>query len=140
MMVLALINCKKDDGPEPTPEQLQLEKLTATWNCTEVIKDAVIRDGHENFKLTITGTPGDETFSYSCAGRVLPSPWQASGTWKFGPTISSSLVRDAGTNMELPVSYSVTETSLELTFIFSGEGFNSRVNDIPGQWVFKFSK
>ena len=137
MMVLALVDCKsKGEDPGPSDQDLQLEKLTAAWTCTAATRDDVNQDGYTNFKLNISGTAGSDSFGYSASGRPSLSPWPASGTWKFGSNTMSELLRDSN----IPVSYSVTDTELQLTFTYSGSGFNGRVSEVEGQWVFKFSR
>lgn len=137
MMVLALVDCKsKGEDPGPSDQDLQLEKLTAAWTCTAATRDDVNQDGYTNFKLNISGTAGSDSFGYSASGRPSLSPWPASGTWKFGSNAGSELTRDT----DLPVAYSVTENQLELTFTYSGNGFNGRVTEVNGQWKFTFTK
>jgi len=131
MMVLSLVDCKKDDTVEPDP----LAPLVGGWNCVKATKGGVAQDGYDNFKLTLTGSSGASTFSYSTAGRPALSPWPSSGSWKFGTNTATDLIRDT----DLPVSYSVTDTQLEITFTYSGSGF-ARIGEVSGVWVFTFSK
>ena len=131
MMVLTLIDCKKDDAVDPDP----LAPLVGVWNCTKATRGGVAVDGYESFKLTLTGTSDASTFNYVAAGRPATSAWPASGTWKFGTNTATDIIRDA----DLPVSYSVTDTQLELTFNYTGSGF-ARVGEVGGTWVFTFTK
>jgi hypothetical protein len=131
MMVLTLNDCKKDDAVEPDP----LAPLVGVWSCTKAARAGVAQDGYDNFKLTLSGTSGATTFGYSAAGRPPLSPWPASGSWKFGTNTATDIVRDT----DLPVSYSVTDTQLEVTFSYTGSGF-ARGNEVSGVWVFTFTK
>jgi hypothetical protein len=136
LMVFSLIECKPGSDPEPDPKDAQLEKLVATWNCTGAVKDGVAQVGYNNFKLMLSGTAGSDSFTYSNTGRPALSPWPANGTWQFGSSVATDLTRDSN----LPVTYSVTGTQLELTFNYSGTGFTGRTTEVNGQWVFNFSK
>lgn len=83
------------------------------------------------------GANGSNT--YAALHRPGKSPWPASGTWSFGATMTSQLIRDQGTPDELPVTYQVTDSELELGFQFSGSGY-ARSLAAEGQWVFKFHR
>lgn len=137
MMVVVLTQCKsKKEDPGPQQTDAQLQKLVATWNCTAAVKDALPQQGYDGFKLTLSGTPGSGSFGYACAGRPAVSPWPANGTWQFGANTETDILRDT----DLAVRYTITDNQLELTFTFTGNGFNSRVAEVGGQWVFTFTK
>jgi len=136
MMVLALIDCKSGGDPAPDEKEVQLGKLTANWKCSGAVRDGVAQTGYDNFQVTISGTPGAETFNYSTTGRPALSPWPATGTWSFGTNVSTDMLRDSS----LPVTYSATDSQLQLTFQFSQAGFPGRTEVVTGQWVFSFSK
>jgi hypothetical protein len=134
--------CKKDD---PTPISIadeQLGKLTATWTASSAKLEGTEQpDYADKFKLTISGTAGATSFGYSASGRPSNSPWPASGTWKFGDNPESQIVRDPGGD-EVNMTYSVSDTELQVTFNFSGVGYpsSSRVANVKGTWVFTFKK
>lgn len=137
-----LISCK-DKTVGPTEEEVQLQKLTKTWNLASASLDGADPGvDYSNFTLTLSGTVGATNFSYSTQGRPIRSPWPGSGTWRFGSVVASQVVRDPGTNDELPLSYSVTAdgNSLEITFNFSGEGYTAgRLDNVSGNWRFTFN-
>lgn len=146
LVVLALgslfvINgCKKDSGPGESVEDVQLGKLSKTWNATTVQLDGTDQAGYNNFSLTISGTPGNTSFGYTAAGRPQTSPWPSSGTWSFGATPETQIVRDPGTGDELAMTYSVTDTQLQITFAFTGTGYpGGKTSNVNGQWVFTFA-
>lgn len=135
--VLVLNGCGGDKGVEPTVEEVQLAKLSRTWTCTKAVKDGVIQSAYAtNFKLTIGGSPGSSSFTYSCSGRPDLSPWPANGTWTFGTNAEIDILR----NDALPVTYVITDNQLDVTFNYQGTGFPARTKDVLGQWVFTFSK
>lgn len=132
-------------GGDPTPEdQVQLEKLSATWKVGangDVLLDNVSKKAdYADFQLVISGTPGATEFDYTRSGGPSLSPWPATGKWSFGSAVTSQIVRDKGTNKQLDVQYSVTETTLELTFNYNGAGEPKRTDKVTGQWVFKLTK
>lgn len=129
--------CKKDSGPGETIEDIQLGKLSKTWSFSSVQLDGVDQTGYDNFSLTISGTAGNTSFGYSVSGSPTPNPWPASGTWSFGATPETQIVRDPGTADELDLTYSVSATQLQITFNFSGSGYpGGRTSNVNGQWVF----
>ena len=131
--------CKKDDDPGQSIEDIQLGKLSKTWTADAVTLDATDQTGYDNFTLTISGTPGNTSFGYTAAGRPSTSPWPSSGTWSFGTSPETQIIRDPGTGDELALTYSVTDTQLQITFAFSGSGYPGRVSNVNGQWVFTFT-
>lgn len=138
-VLLVSQGCKKSSGPGETIEDIQLGKLSKTWNATSVKLDNVDQDGYDNFALTISGTAGSTTFGYSAAGRPTTlSPWLSSGSWKFGASPETQIIRDPDTGDELDMTYSVTDTQLQITFTFTGDGYPGRVSNVKGQWVFTF--
>ncbi|MCB0491122.1 MAG: hypothetical protein KDC93_01775 [Cyclobacteriaceae bacterium] len=138
-ILLVSQGCKKSSGPGETVEDIQLGKLSKTWNATSVKLDNVDQTDYDNFALTISGTAGSTTFGYSAAGRPTTlSPWLSSGQWKFGASPETQIIRDPDTGDELDMTYSVTDTQLQITFTFTGDGYPGRVSNVKGQWVFTF--
>lgn len=135
-----LLACKKDK--EPSEIAVHLGKLSDTWTLVTATKDDREMSGYENFKLTLSGSTAAEHFTYAVQGRPELSPWLAGGTWIFGSTPSLQILRDPKKAHELFIYYSITETTLTLNFIFSGEGYenNGRVESAEGHWTFTFSK
>jgi hypothetical protein len=135
-------SCKKDKDADPTPQDIQLGKLSATWNLDNVTLDGVSKKtDYANFKLTISGTPGSASYGYSTTGRPTNSPWAASGNWTFGTDPESQIIRDAqSTSDKLDMGYAVSDASLQLTFNFNGVGYPGRASNVKGNWVFTFKK
>lgn len=137
-------------GPEPpekTVEELQFEKLEGTWaatngsTVTRIDNDYTQTYKDAGFALTLSAsnTSDQLLFNYTAANRPFPSPWPGSGKWRFSTASPETLVirdPDSGAGDPIEVTYIVTETTLELRFLFSGPGYNSRTKEVDGQWVF----
>ncbi len=132
------LSCGSDDGPGQSIEDVQLGKLSKAWNATTVELDGIVQTGYDNFVLTMTGSAGSASFGYSTAGRPQLSPWPSSGNWVFGGSPETQIIRDQGTQDEIAVTYSVTDTQLQLTFNFTGTGFAGKTSNVGGLWVFTF--
>jgi hypothetical protein len=135
--------CGPDPKPEPSIEEVQLGKLKTTWKVSDVKLDGISKTtDYPGFTLSISGTVGATSFDYSTAGRPPLSPWPSSGTWKFGTDPATQLVRDpgAGATNELPMTYTVTDTQLQITFTFARDGYTARTSNVKGVWVFTFTK
>jgi hypothetical protein len=136
-LLLTYSGCKNSKPPEPSDEEVQLGKLSKLWKATSVKKDNVVQTGYTNFTLTLSGTAGSTSFGYVTAGRPPLSPWLSSGSWTFDTDPLTSVIRDKGTADELKMTYTVTETTLEITYNFQGVGY-ARVGNVKGQWVMIF--
>jgi len=137
--LLTYSSCKKDN-PEPTPiTDVQLEKLAKTWKINTVSLDGSDRTAeYTAFQLVLSGNKGSTSFGYTTSGRPSLSPWKASGSWEFGASPETQMIRDKGTVDELAMTYSVTDTSLSITFTFNGSGYSARTDVVKGVWVFTF--
>lgn len=144
-------NCGGSDGDSPSEEETQLGKLKATWNLTSVTLDNVAdtRFDGSNLALTITGNyseGGKYNYSFSSDISVDSSPFPASGNWKFGNPLSSTLIRlDSeinGTFDDVELGYSVDGTTLTLSIDnYTGSNFVvGRTKSVDGDWVFVFTK
>lgn len=133
---ILMSGCKKSSGPGESVQDIQLGKLSKSWKFSSVTLDDVAQTGYDNFVLTISGTAGNTTFTYSCAGRPSTSPWPSNGNWSFGASPETQIIRDPGTGDELNITYSVTDSQLQITFAFSGTGYPGRTSNVNGQWVF----
>lgn len=137
-----LFGCPSKNNPTPNGPDQQLTKLSKSWKCTSATLDNTPQTAANNadysaFVLTLSGTAGQTTFNYSCAGRPKPlSPWPASGTFTFGTDFATSVTR---TEDNIPVTYSVTDSQLQITFNYSGAGYAGRVDNVKGNWVFTFA-
>jgi hypothetical protein len=139
VLLLTYSGCGPDEPAEPEVPEVQLGMLSAVWNNTSATLDGVAKTGYEAFKLTISGTYPTEPYSFSTAGRPALSPWPQSGSWGFGADPATQIIRDKGTAKQVDMSYTVTATTLEITFQYSGTG-ESRTSNVSGTWVFTFSK
>jgi hypothetical protein len=137
LLLTLLCGCKKNDDPTPSVEDIQLEKLVKRWKASEVKLDDLTQDAYASFSVTFSKGSTPNTLSYNVSGTPNTSPWPTVGTWKFGSPVESKIIRDAGTANEIIIEYSVTENQLQITFMFTGEGFSvARTKEIEGEWVF----
>lgn len=144
LLSLVVLNACKDKPQGPSEEEVQLQKLSKTWDLSSVTLDGGDPGiSYSSFRLTLSGTIGAPSFTYSTQGRPIRSPWPGNGTWIFGTAVTSQVIRDPGTADELPITYSVSQdgNSLEITFNFSGEGYSStgRQENVNGSWRFVFN-
>lgn len=136
-----LSSCGGDDPKEPTVEEKQLTKLSSTWKVSSATLDGTAQTGYQNFTLTLSGTAGATSFGYTTSGRPSNSPWPTSGNWIFGANPETQIVRDADkTSDKLDMTYSVSDTQLQVTFNFSGTGYPARTANVKGTWIFTFTK
>jgi len=137
--ILLQTGCSDDETK--SEKDTQLDKLSHTWELTSAKLDGADAEGYESFEVTLSGSAGASVFAYGVVGRPEVSPWPSGGTWTFGPTISSQLVRDPDTDDELDIAYVVTNTTLEIDFQFSGEGYETgKVRSAEGHWEYTFTK
>ncbi len=126
--------CKSPSGPGQTPQDKQLGKLSKTWKFSKVTLDGTDQTGYNSFQLTVSSTAGQTTFGFSTTGRPALSPWPSSGNFTFGTDFATQVTRD-DPGGALPITYSVTDTQLQMTFNYSGAGF-TRVDNVKGNWIF----
>ena len=138
-ILISLTGCNKPNPVPPTDEEVQLEKLKQTWKIDEVKLDGVVKTSeYTGFTLVIAGTPGSSSFAYTTSGRPSTSPWLGSGSWVFGADPLADIIRDRGTADELAMKYSVSETQLQISFTFTGAGYNARTSVVKGAWIYTF--
>jgi hypothetical protein len=143
-VLLTYAGCNgKDPDPEPIAD-VQFDKLKKTWKINTVTLDGTDKnlppnDVYKDFQLTFSGTKGTPPFDYSTSGRPSLSPWPASGKWDFGTAVETQMIRDKGTADELAITYAVTESTLTITFNFTGTGYSARTGVVSGDWVFNFT-
>ncbi|MDZ4716333.1 MAG: hypothetical protein SH819_12785 [Cytophagales bacterium] len=137
----SFMNCGSDPAPAVDPKNAQLTKLSKTWKVINAASDVTFTTGsspqpvagYGSFTVTVTSTPGSSTFNYSITGRPSPTTaWPASGTFTFETDFATVVKRDDG----ILITYSVTDTKLQLNFNYTGAGFNSRVGNVQGSWSF----
>jgi len=135
------VGCKpKGSDPEPVAN-VQFTKLAKTWKISTVSFDGTDRTAdYTGFQLILGGTKGTPPFSYNTSGRPALSPWKASGIWEFGSAVETQIIRDKGvTADELGMTYTVTESTLTLTFTFNRDGYTLRTDQVQGPWIFTFT-
>jgi len=145
-IAMVLMACKGSED-KPTVQETQLKLLTKTWSLSEVTLDGVNKktsSEYNNFKLTISGTYSasapDAEYNYSVSGRPQLGSWPGSGKWEFSSSApETQLVRDPGSSDELPLTYSLTNGQLQITFTYQGDGYASRTSIVNGQWVMTFN-
>jgi hypothetical protein len=142
-VLFSLTNCGGDSKPAESIADQQLAKLSKTWKLTSVTLqgDQVNTPSYSNFQLVITGTKGATSFGYTTTGRPTTlSPWKASGTWAFVKDQETTLITRDPDNAsdKLDMTYAVSESALEISFNFTGQGYQGRTNQVTGNWVFKF--
>jgi len=132
--------CKKDNDPEPIT-QVQLNKLVNAWQIETVDLDGVDNtDYYADFSLQISGT-NPSSFTYTTSSRPHYSSWPSSGKLSLVSTdATNTIIRDQGTSEELTLTYTVTDTKLELVFLYAGDPYNARTQNVVGEWTFVFTK
>jgi uncharacterized protein YjaZ len=140
-MLFSLANCGEKSKPaEPIADQ-QLTKLSKTWKLTSVtLNTNTVTQNYSAFQLVMTGTKGATSFGYTTSGRPSLSAWKASGTWSFVKDQETTLItRDPdNTSDKLDMTYVVSESELQISFNFTGSGYQGRTDQVTGNWVFKF--
>jgi len=133
--------CKKDNPPPVLVTDQQLDLLSkGPWKATAVTLDGADKKAdYAVFELTMTGTKGQTTFNFTCAGRPTLSPWPQSGNFIFDATTPTTTLTRNDTP-PVTVTYAVTATNLTMSFQFSGNGYNARVGNVKGVWNFTFSQ
>lgn len=138
-VLLTYAGCKGND-PDPEPiADVQFDKLKKTWKINTVSLDGTDKTAdYTNFQVTFSGTKGTPPFDYSTSGRPSLSPWPSSGKWDFGTAVETQMIRDKTTADELAMEYVVTESTLTISFNFTGAGYSARTGVVSGDWVFVF--
>jgi hypothetical protein len=139
------MGCKDDDEKKTSEEKQQLDKLLGTWTLQSA-NDGNDRTGDfTNLVLTLSGNYVEGgTYNYSFTGtRPDPSPWPPSGTWKFGTNKLTEMIRDPNSPDEISMTYTVTDTNLEIKFTVpdGSPGWpGGRIKSVTGNWTFNFTK
>lgn len=135
-------NCGGDD-PKPTAEEVQLGKLSSTWNIVSATLDGTTRTtDFTEFTLTISGTFNTTNptgpYNYSVSGsRPTPSPWPANGQWSFA-TVGTGDTGSFLRSDDVPITYSIASNG-QLTLTFDCEDCDyagNRTKEVNGTWVF----
>lgn len=139
------ISCDGGGGENQSEQEKQFNKLKFSWTLTEANDGTDRTDDFANLVLTLQGSFAEGgTFQYSFTGtRPNPSPWPASGTWKFGANPSTQIIRDPESNDELDLTYEQSDKTLVISFnVQDGHpGWaGSRAGSVSGDWTFTFVK
>ncbi len=134
---IVLMSCGSGD-PQPDQAAQKLEELShRNWKIQSVTRSTIdYTHLYTNFNITISGTK--DLLQYQTFNRPSTSPWMASGTAVFGDQISKQLILNPGTADELHVDYEANAKRLEIRFYFEGDGYNARVSQVEGPWIFVF--
>jgi hypothetical protein len=138
-LALFYVSCKGDETTEKTDKDLQIEKLNGTWKVTDASLDSSDPDiDQTTISIQLSGKDGDSEMNYVVTGRTSgqPSPWPASGTVSFGTNVKTDLKRDDGIDM----TYSVTDNTLTLQFVFNKTPYTGRVASVSGNWSYTLTK
>ena len=140
IMAVVVAGCNKKEEPQPTPEELQLDKLAGTWTLGS---GAVTLDGQDRSAdwagFTVTFTTGK---SYSTSNSFDENVWPTGGTWDFQGTSGAGLeniVRSDGITIALS-NFSESAATLTFDYLISRPLKNGKVESIEGTWVFQMSK
>lgn len=128
-MLTGLLSSCHDD---PSPEEEQLKRLTATWMVNTVSNDNTdVTSQFDSFTLTVSG---DRTYSTTNGG----NPWPASGTFTLTGQDFDSFRRDDGVIINL---VEITDSKLILSFqMNSVRSIRSGVDGITGDFTFNLTK
>ncbi|MGC4023432.1 MAG: hypothetical protein QM734_16515 [Cyclobacteriaceae bacterium] len=99
--------CGGGGGGSESVQDKQLGLLSKKWTVVSQTSGSVLLGPTgsqadstvhwKNFTLTITGTKGASSFSYSTSGQPKLSVWPAGGTWSFDSSSpGNAIVRDPG--------------------------------------------
>ena len=158
LIILAVVTtfytgCKNRDDDSETVEKKQLDKLLGDWTLqtandgTDRTSSFLTEDTGDPLIMHIEGTYVEGgTYNYSFTGRrPNPSPWPASGTWKFGTDKSTVIIRDPNSPNEIQMTYQVTGSDLVISFTVPDgsagwQGGTTRVGNVIGEWTFTFTR
>jgi len=145
-----LSGCKDKKKNDPTPAQVQLEKLAGSYKTTST-KTWAIQSVHYNSTqdrtadwtgFTLSLSTDGSNHSFSTSGAFSPGPWPTSGTWTYGGTADNPnvnlLIRDD--QLEMASSVNIDATTLTLVFTFDDTLHSGgRVEAVNGEYIFKFT-
>jgi hypothetical protein len=147
-LTMFYVGCDKNKGEDESEQSIQFKKLTGTWTVSSVTDANGPREDFEGVTLILGGTFAENAsnFTYNVNGTLPdPSPWpKGAHTWKFGTDPSTDVIRDPGTDDEIPCEYVVSSDGKSLQVSFSipdGGGFaGGRTSSVVGAWTFNFTK
>jgi len=131
-------------GGEKSQEELQLDKLKATWTLQSANDGTDRTDEYPGMTVTISGTFTEGgTYNYSSTATSWPSvsPWEDNGTWKFkAGSVANAIIRQSDLQ-EMTYVLSNSDKTLTISFNYQGPGFNNgRIESVTGDWDFVFTR
>jgi hypothetical protein len=141
-LTLFYASCDKEPKDNRTPEEKQLDKLKGTWALVSANDGSDRTADFTNLVLTLDGSFAQGgTYNYSFTGtRPTPSPWPATGTFKFGTDPLTQIIRDPGQAIEINATYTVSDTDLQIEFIIPDNWVGGRTKSVSGTWTFDFTR
>ena len=130
VFIFLMSACGGDDGP--TPEELRLQELTATWTLDSVVNDGQdVSNQFNGFSLTVTS---QQTYTTTNGGNA----WPAQGTFSLVTNNLDEFTRDDDINVSI---VSIDESSLTLSFQVTGIRTSvSGTEGITGSFTFNLNK
>ncbi len=147
--LLVYSGCGGSSEPTPeTPSQLQLGKLTGTWNATanSVTRDGTADASYDGFTITFGGSNNaDNTNVSGTATTNDVTGTYPSGSWEFNGTNVNSIIRDGTNSGRITQTANLTGdgaagSTLVLSFTLNADGSGSRTAGLTGAWVFTLTK
>jgi hypothetical protein len=135
--------CKPEEKDNRTTEEKQLDKLKDEWAIVSANDGKDRTAEFANVVLTLSGSFSQGgTYNYSVTGTLpTPSPWPATGTWKFDAADPlTRIIRDPGQPTEINATYEVSETDLQIVFEIPDNWVGGRTKSVSGTWTFQFVK
>lgn len=145
LVVAGIFYASCDDGNgEKSQEEIQLDKLKATWTLQSANDGTDRTDEYPGMTVTISGTFSENgTYNYSSDADSWPSisPWKAIDTWKFkSGSVTNTIIRQSDLQ-EMTYSLSNSDKTLTISFNYQGPGFNNgRTESVDGDWDFVFTR
>ena len=141
---LFYVSCDGGDDGEKSQEEVQLDKLKATWTLQSANDGADRTDEYPGMTVTISGTFSEGgTYNYASDADSWPSvsPWKAIDTWKFKAGSTTSVIVRQSDLLEMDYSLSNGDKTLRVSFNYQGSGFNNaRTESVTGDWEFVFTR
>lgn len=141
---LFYVGCDGGDDPEKSQEELQLDKLKATWTLQSANDGTDRTDEYPGMTVTISGTFSEGgTYNYTSDADSWPSvsPWKAIDTWKFKTGAVGSVIVRQSDLLDMNYSLSNGDKTLTISFNYTGTGFsNGRTASVTGDWDFVFTR
>lgn len=141
-LTLFFANCG-GGGNEKPPEQVQLGKLSKTWELgTATLDGAPSAQIESDFSITFSGTFDSDNpngpYNFNVTGTLAPSPLPASGVWIFSAIDSDGKGGLIILDDELAITYELLDNgNLILSFNCDDCDYaGSRTRSVNGDWIF----